>query len=822
MRPRFIVGLLVVCFFLSLSITYPTTTQEQIATTERFQLADSEELFVDAFDDSNTAWTESGADPWLGDNTDYISTSSDALTEGWFEFPSTSLSGTFTANISIYAKNDDGAGNDHFDVIVDFVGGSGSVVGTPNLDTSYAWFTYTITGCDTEAEVNAIRVQFESDMVTQPDDVYIERCKIGLYAEAVSNNAPQNDMTPTLDNADDSTFMFAQYREYEITVYVSDADGFADIDYLEVSLWDNGQSTEYFRFRYDEDTDTFTEEYDSGTVVSLNTGSSSAVESGNDIDATFIFTIDWDHADLADIDLECYVVDDEPESDTDFYEANFDVETRLDYSVAPSITGDDAGTATRGDLDEAFTFEGTLKYYQASTAYPASDQIDVWLLCTEYGSQVGPWSDLTLTSGAFSITGYSDNAVGLDTYTVKPVLEGAGSGGSSEYYTTDLTDDYIADRIQVQTTTTDNPRLDISTSAEIRVTLYLEYDSTYLGSGDTVILDSASMSWDGVNSWFDLSRSESVVGEYLYFVNSTTETEHGITGLDLNSKEVSVIFDSLTCYIFSPEDQRININANASGMVINATYDYDGATYDGSLTINDADFAKSTVGNYSYYVASADGDDTHGITAISSYNQTWCVFDRLVLDIQADLETPENNQQVNFTVSITFDFDDSSCTTYNIKVSRNATHWYSFTYLNVSLFVDSQENKTYDYTSTLIVNEPAYNITAFTANTERVIWSDEGAPTTTTTTTATTTITAITTGVFYHFFLSLEIYGYFGPVIVVVLGYLAVVKDKDLAIFFYILESFMMAGYFLLGPAYWWHSLFLFLGGFTTWLISLR
>jgi len=93
------------------------------------------------------------------------------------------------------------------------------------------------------------------------------------YTEAGGNNAPVNDQTPTLDNADDTDNMYAQYREYQMTVYVSDADGFADIDYLEVSLWDDGQSTEYFRFRYDEDTDTFTEEYDSGTVVSLNTGS---------------------------------------------------------------------------------------------------------------------------------------------------------------------------------------------------------------------------------------------------------------------------------------------------------------------------------------------------------------------------------------------------------------------------------------------------------------------------------------------------------------------------------------------------------------------
>ncbi|MHA3964216.1 MAG: hypothetical protein AM325_011850, partial [Candidatus Thorarchaeota archaeon SMTZ1-45] len=240
---------------------------------------------------------------------------------------------------------------------------------------------------------------------------------------------PANDQAPTLDNPSDTDNMYAQYLEYEVTVYVSDQNGFADIDYLEIGLWDDTQTTEYCRFRYDEDTNAFTEEYDAGTYVTLNTGSSTATESGNDIDATFYITVDWDFPDSTDLDARCYVIDTQTESATTWYEVNWDVETRLDFSVAPSID-DGSGTVDRGDLDGSFSLTGTIIYYTSTDDYPSSTAVDVWVAASEYGTTAGPWSDLTLTSGAFDVTCYADDVVGQDTYTIKVVEEGAGAGGT--------------------------------------------------------------------------------------------------------------------------------------------------------------------------------------------------------------------------------------------------------------------------------------------------------------------------------------------------------------------------------------------------------
>lgn len=546
------------------------------------------------------------------------------------------------------------------------------------------------------------------------------------YTEGPTNNDPVNDQTPTLDNADDTDNMYAQYREYKMTVYVSDADGYADIDYLEVGLWSNDQATEYFRFRYDEDTDTFSEEYDIGTVVSLNTGSSMATESGNDIDAQFWFTIDWDHADLTDIDTKCYVTDDEPATDTDWYEANFDVETRLDYSVAPSVTGDDAGTVDRGDFDESFTIGGTLIYYGSGDDNPASDQIDVWISASEYGTNVGPWSDTTLTAGAFVVTCYADNALGQDTYTIKPVLEGAGSGGATQYYTTDVIDTYIADIAQVQSYTVSDSRVNINDNVNVDVTIYYDYDNSAITDG-TVTINGESASHQGSGVW-RITVSESTVTSNTYDTVAVTGNTHGITTEDQNGQSTTVIWD------------------------------------------------------------------------------------RLVVTLSADDYSVINGTQVNITISIVYDYDDTPFTYYNLSMTRDAVFWYVFNHVNSSLCNDTAADVEYTYTVNQLNNETTYGITAFTSNSIDIEWS--AFPPITTTTPTITTV-----GILYQLFLSLNMWGYLGPIALVIGGYIVSQKDGNLGILWFIVECLVVAQYFLLvsaTPDYWWHIFIILLGGLFT------
>ncbi len=69
--------------------------------------------------------------------------------------------------------------------------------------------------------------------------------------------------------------------------------------------------------------------------------------------------------------------------------------------------------------------------------------------------------------------------------------------------------------------------------------------------------------------------------------------------------------------------------------------------------------------------------------------------------------------------------------------------------------------------------------------------------------------------IFDELFMSTEMWGYFGPLALVIIGYLLTKKNKELGIFLIIVESLIIYHYLtLLGdtPEYWWHVIILLLG----------
>jgi len=153
----------------------------------------SEWLNCNAFDSTYTAWTEVGSPPYLDDQdqpANYIGTTSNGADEGWFDFSGTSLTGTLNVNISLYCNNDDGAGDDYADVIVDYAGsGSGSDVGNIGQHTSWSHNTIDL-GTHTVAEVNNLRVRFNYVRVGgfwKADDVRIDHVRIGVSSSGGDN-----------------------------------------------------------------------------------------------------------------------------------------------------------------------------------------------------------------------------------------------------------------------------------------------------------------------------------------------------------------------------------------------------------------------------------------------------------------------------------------------------------------------------------------------------------------------------------------------------------------------------------------------------------
>jgi len=76
--------------------------------------------------------------------------------------------------------------------------------------------------------------------------------------------------------------------------------------------------------------------------------------------------------------------------------------------------------------------------------------------------------------------------------------------------------------------------------------------------------------------------------------------------------------------------------------------------------------------------------------------------------------------------------------------------------------------------------------------------------------------TTIATSIFYDVFLSLELWGYFGPLALVVIGYVITKKERPLGIFMIIVNALVLWYYLTLvsaTPEYWWHIIIVMFGG---------
>jgi len=150
----------------------------------------SEWLDSDSFDSTWTDWTEVGSSPYLSGQdqpNNYIYTKSHHNQEGWFGFPSTTLTGTLNVNISIYCRNDDGVWNDRAEVYVDYTGtGSGSLVGSVAQHTNWQYDAIDL-GSHTAGEVNSLRVYLRYVQIILADDVFIDHMRIGVSSSASVN-----------------------------------------------------------------------------------------------------------------------------------------------------------------------------------------------------------------------------------------------------------------------------------------------------------------------------------------------------------------------------------------------------------------------------------------------------------------------------------------------------------------------------------------------------------------------------------------------------------------------------------------------------------
>ena len=245
-------------------------------------ISGSEWLNVNGFDstyaiDPVSGWNCAGASPYLDaqdESTNIIYTKIDNSDVGWFDFPSTTLTGTLTVNISIYCKNDDGTGNDKANVFVDYVGGGGSDVGDIGQHTTYSYDTISL-GTHTVTEVNALRVYFNYEKVTAADEVYIDHVRLGVSGEQPEEGINYEEYYSESLMLDDTTNIAVDYSTgfYE-SILAQDATYFS-VDFVtkffeELLAYDSTRINVDFVIRFFEGITTYDSVYSSlSFLVSL-------------------------------------------------------------------------------------------------------------------------------------------------------------------------------------------------------------------------------------------------------------------------------------------------------------------------------------------------------------------------------------------------------------------------------------------------------------------------------------------------------------------------------------------------------------------------
>jgi len=546
------------------------------------------------------------------------------------------------------------------------------------------------------------------------------------------NNVPQTTPTPTISNLDDIAFLYANYKQYELTAEVSDADGFAEIDYFELTLTSDNRSIEYWTIRYDEDTGNFTEQFDPSNYITLDTDSSSAIKSGNNISATFFITINWNHPDAINTDLKSIVYDANPSSSSEYFEVNWNVETRLEIQDEPTLD-DGVGTGNRGDFDQSITASGVVTYLNSSLHPPASE-IDIWIQSSEYGTHIGPWEATSYTdvNGTFTATVYADNAVGIDTYTFKAVKQGTGVTGTNLFDSSE-TAQYIADRVQVQSYSADDSRINVNSTATLHVVLYYEFDSSFVTDGNVSINGKFAI-YSGFNGVWTFTDEKSTAQLVTYNTLVYSGGTYGITGENQNGKSIGQIWDYVRVVSYSAIDSRVDVS---SSVIIDVTlvFQYDGAPVtNGSVFVNGLSAShlgsgvwrftdsKGAVQIFTYDTVTVSANN-YGITTVDQNSQFQdVIWDRiLVVGYSVSDDRVNVGTSVYINVTIVYEYNSTPVVDGSVTVNLVAASHIENGIWRISVSKSSVQNVTY---SSVACSANSFGITVVNTNSQsqEIIW----------------------------------------------------------------------------------------------------
>ncbi|MHA2302305.1 MAG: hypothetical protein ACXACD_15265, partial [Candidatus Thorarchaeota archaeon] len=490
---------------------------------------------------------------------------------------------------------------------------------------------------------------------------------------------PINEAPPNLLNPDDTDNMYARLRYYMITSNVSDANGFQDIRFVSLLLFTNDRVTNYWTVKFVRSSASFTIENGS-SYISL--GPCSYEQSGIWLNVTWYIKISWDHPDLVDVDMKQFVSNTFSTA-SDWYESDWDIETRLDYSTAPTLSDD------RGDVDKAdLVATGALVYY-TSALYPLANETDFWVLHDVSGS----WSGEVDGLGVLTATGVgSSSSVRINIYTFKVVAEEDGSTGTDLYYAASVTDTFISDRIEFYLSGVDDGRIDAESTGTTYWAARYDYDDAAITSGLTAQLTGSKLLvWNGTHWIFSESRAGVELQQYA--ILSALETSYGLAAWTQTASDTSIIWDRILITSTTVDDSRVNINS-AAELRVTAQLEYDGhllgsldmlfmdgiqMTWDGIGLRFELPRTRVTVGSWRYFVNDTNAmESDYGITLVNQNgNFQDVIWDRIsVQSTVADDERVNVDDIVQIRVALWLEYDNTPLGSGDtVFLSNQAMSW---------------------------------------------------------------------------------------------------------------------------------------------------
>ncbi|MFH1327734.1 MAG: hypothetical protein ABIH76_02630 [Candidatus Bathyarchaeota archaeon] len=231
----------------------------------------------------------------------------------------------------------------------------------------------------------------------------------------------------------------------------------------------------------------------------------------------------------------------------------------------------------RGSISQSITASGTVTYEGSSTA-PADAEFTSVSVYDSGDSNRG--SDVSISSGAWSVNFDSPATVGLETYNLYVDMLDA------DYVDGELTtptDTFITDRYVVNDKGVTDSRTNVDESETYYFKLRSEYDSRMMGSGETVTLNGTeSASWNAGQSRWEFITSKSTVQQLVHYVDVISDTFSTTALQAQSSNTTAIIWDqgnfTLTSLSGNTQDPTFIV-------IVQLDYDDTNATFNAGSTL---------------------------------------------------------------------------------------------------------------------------------------------------------------------------------------------------------------------------------------------